>query len=76
MFSIKPYEPIDTLKPLAENLWIVDGPVIRMRYLWVASLPFPTRMTVIRLSAGGLWLHSPTELTEPLREAMAALGPV
>lgn len=69
------YLPIDTLKPVHENFWIVDGPVIRMAALGT-SLPFPTRMSVIRLRDGGLWCHSPTALTPQLKIALDALGPV
>ena len=47
-----------------------------MDYLLVFSLPFTTRMTVIRLPDGGLWLHSPTPLDDGLRAAIDALGPV
>lgn len=39
-------------------------------------MPFPTRMTVVRLPDGGLWLHSPTQLDESLVEQRAGLGPV
>ena len=70
------YEPINTLKPVADDVWIVDGPEISMGYLWLFSLPFTTRMTVIRLPDGGLWLHSPTPLDEGLRKEINALGPV
>lgn len=75
MFEIEPYTPANTLKPLADNIWIVDGPIIRMRWLWT-SLPFPTRMTVVRLANGALWIHSPTELVSSLRAEIDALGPV
>lgn len=34
------------------------------------------RMTVAKLSDGSLWVHSPVELDEPLREALGELGPV
>ncbi|MCB1480250.1 MAG: DUF4336 domain-containing protein [Rhodobiaceae bacterium] len=47
-----------------------------MDYLLVFSLPFTTRMTVIRLPDGGLWLHSPTPLDDGLRAEIDALGPV
>lgn len=75
MSCLKPYEPLNVLKPLAENVWIVDGPVIDMTYV-IGSLPFTTRMTVVRLADGGLWLHSPTPLTPELAAAIDALGPV
>ena len=59
------YPPLNTLKPVADAVWIVDGPMIRFDVLGL-RLPFPTRMTLIRL-AGGLFVHSPTPLT-PARE--------
>ncbi len=57
------YPPLDVLKPVAENVWIVDsGP------MHVAGLmPLPLRMTVIRLGSGEVLLHSPTRFTEALR---------
>lgn len=70
-----PYRPLDVPKPVAPGLWIVDGPEIRFAYLGL-SLPFPTRMTVVRLPDGGLWLHSPTRPGESLIEHLGALGPV
>ncbi len=72
---LAPYYPLNTLKPVAENVWIVDGPEIRMRY-FVGSMPFTTRMTVVRLADGSLWLHSPTALDEDLIRTLAALGPI
>lgn len=69
------YEPLNTLKPVGGNLWIVDGPVIRMSYLG-GSLPFPTRMVVVRLEGGDLFLWSPIGLSESLRSQIDALGPV
>ena len=69
------YEPINTLKPVGENLWVADGPIVRMAYLGT-SIPFPTRMAVARLANGGLFLWSPTEPDEGLRSEIDALGPV
>jgi hypothetical protein len=65
------YEPLLTLKPVAEEIWIVDGPAIRFY-----GMPFPTRMTVVRLASGALWLHSAVHLTEGLAAEVAALGQV
>ena len=39
-------------------------------------VPFTTRMTVVRLESGGLWLHSPIRPTPERRRAVDALGPV
>lgn len=64
------YEPLSTLKPVAEGvcdaIWIVDGPVVRMSFPLGLQVPFPTRTTVVRLSDGGLWVHSPGALPPSL----------
>ena len=65
------YPPLDVLKPVAENLWIVDsGPQEAM------GLSLPVRMTVIRLSNGDVWLHSPTRYNAELRREIETLGPI
>jgi hypothetical protein len=68
------YPPLDTPKPVADDIWIVDGPAIRFGLPW-PKMPFPTRMTVIR-TAGGLFVHSPTRLIPALKTAVDALGAV
>jgi hypothetical protein len=65
------YEPLYELKAIAPDIWVVDGSWIRFY-----GLPFPTRMTVIRLSNGDLWIHSPIESKEALISAITALGTV
>jgi hypothetical protein len=51
--------------------------------LWVATRPLPlvvgdigTRMTVVRLPDGGLFLHSPVRLDAETRQALDAIGSV
>ncbi len=66
------YPPLDTLKLVAENVWIVDGPLIRFGMPW-PKMSFPTRMTVVRL-AGGLFIHSPTELAPELKVEIECAG--
>lgn len=66
------YPPLNTLKPVAQDVWIVDGPVIRFGPRWL-QMPFPTRTTVIRLG-DALFVHSPTELTPGLKAEIAAIG--
>ncbi len=66
------YPPLNTLKPVARDLWIVDGPIIRFGAPW-PKMPFPTRMTVIRI-ADGLFVHSPTLPTPELKAEIAAIG--
>lgn len=46
------------------------------RGLSVAGIPITSRMTVVRLAGGGLWLHSPIRLDDDLRAELDALGPV
>ncbi|HEX8776753.1 MAG TPA: DUF4336 domain-containing protein [Rhodanobacter sp.] len=69
------YEPINTPKPVAAGLWIVDGPIVRMAALG-GSAPFTTRMVVARLADGGLWCHSPIAPDPALFAAIDALGRV
>ena len=64
------YPPLDVLKPVASDLWIVDsGPLS-------GSLPLPVRMTVVRLADGTVWLHSPTRFDEALARAIEGIGPI
>lgn len=65
------YDPIDTLKLVGPECWVVDGPAIRFY-----GMPFSTRMTVVRLADGAVWIHSPIRLTETLGATIRALGPV
>jgi len=69
------YEPINTLKPVDEGIWIVDGPIVQMA-MYGTRIPFTTRMTIVRLGSGGLWCHSPIELTPDLQAEIDSLGPV
>lgn len=69
------YSPLHTPKPFGADLWIVDGPEIGMRYMGL-TLPFPTRMTVIRLPDGELWIHSPIAWDDALAIRLAEIGRV
>ncbi|HEX8793199.1 MAG TPA: DUF4336 domain-containing protein, partial [Polyangiaceae bacterium] len=60
---------MSTLEPVGNDLWTIEGPVVR-----AYGLPFSTRMVVVRLAGGGLWLWSPIRLDEPVRRAVASLG--
>ncbi len=53
------------------DIWIADGPETQ-----TAGFPYPTRMALIRLADGGLFVWSPVALTPDLRAALATLGPV
>ncbi len=71
MPTLVTYPPLDVPKPVADGVWIVDSGPIR-----ALGLPLPIRMTVIRLEHGELLLHSPTRYSLPLRDALAACGPI
>jgi hypothetical protein len=65
------YPPLDTLKAVADNVWIVDSGPHRM-----LGLPMPVRMTVLRDGNGRLLLHSPTRYTPGLAAELAAIGEI
>ncbi|MFP6656326.1 MAG: DUF4336 domain-containing protein [Myxococcota bacterium] len=58
------------LTELASNLWVTERP------LHFGGLNIGTRMTVVRLAGGELFLHSPVLLDPELREELDGLGRV
>lgn len=58
------------LERLDEGLWVAAAPTTFL------GLHLGTRMTVVRLSGGGLLLHSVVPMTGPLRNEVEALGTV
>ena len=70
-----PYEP--QLRPVqwSAGIWTVDGPEVAYR-LSGMTIPCPTRMTVIRLADGSVWVHSPIACEPDLLAAIQAIGPV
>jgi hypothetical protein len=58
------------MRSWSDRVWIAEAP---LRFYGV---PFGTRMTVVRLAGGGLWVHSPLDPVPPLRTEIDALGPV
>jgi hypothetical protein len=59
------------LEQLGTDLWFADGGVVSFN-----GFDYPTRMGVVRLADGGLWLWSPVKPTEALKDEVRALGPV
>jgi len=59
------------LKPFGPDVWIADGPDAV-----VGGFHYPTRMAVIRLSDGRLFIWSPIQLTDILRAEVDTLGQV
>ena len=59
------------LQSIADDIWIADGPTVSFY-----GFPYPTRMAVIRLANGDLWVWSPAGLNPEVRAEVEALGPV
>jgi hypothetical protein len=66
-----PYPPLDTPKPIADGVYIVDSELPGLR-----GTIFPARMTIIRLPSGDLILYSPTRFTDGLHRELDRLGEV
>ncbi len=60
-----------TLASLGEGLFVVDGPTVRD-----LGIPFDTRMSVVQLHDGTLWVSSPVATSFEVLAAISALGPV
>lgn len=56
---------------IGKDIWIMDGEAVPF-----FTLPYTTRMTIVRLSNGQLWIHSPVRLTPELQCSVDALGNV
>ena len=59
-----------TFITFAPDIYIKEYPI---RY---AGCRFYSRMTIIKLSDGQLWIHSPCEITEEIKSEIQSLGPV
>jgi hypothetical protein len=59
------------VRALANNIWVFDGDTVPF-----FTLPFTTRMTVVRLANNSLWIHSPIALSDEVAEQVDALGEV
>jgi Domain of unknown function (DUF4336) len=59
------------LQAFAENIWIADGPQVRDM-----GLIFTTRMTIVKLSDGSLWVDSPVPVSFDTLKRITELGPV
>jgi len=61
----------EPLQQFGAEIWTADGPVASFY-----GFPYPTRMAVIRLSDGSLFVWSPVALSDSLRDSIDALGPI
>ena len=59
------------LVPFGQDLYLADGSTVSF-----FGIPYPTRMAVVRLATGKVWVWSPIALTKELAVAVEAIGPV
>ncbi|MFZ6814834.1 DUF4336 domain-containing protein [Undibacterium sp. Rencai35W] len=55
---------------LTDNIWHVQHAFV------VSGVPITSRMTIIRLTSGALWVHSPVPVDSTTKAQIDALGPV
>jgi hypothetical protein len=58
------------LEPVANDLWVASSPLVFLGF------HIGTRMTVVRMAGGELWVHSPIALVPSLRARVDSLGEV
>jgi hypothetical protein len=58
-------------QPVASDLWVLGHP-----FRMLGGIPLGTRSTIVRLSDGRLWLHSPGPLSPELRGWLEENGPL
>jgi Domain of unknown function (DUF4336) len=59
------------LETFGPSLYVADGPTVSF-----FGFPYPTRMAVVRLPDGNVWVWSPIALTPELADAVRGIGPV
>lgn len=59
------------LQEVDKDIWCLDGDRVSMY-----TIPFETRMTIVRQSNGEIWLHSPVAIRDDRVAAVGDLGPV
>jgi hypothetical protein len=64
-------DSMPVLHHFAEDIWLVDGPSVRAIFV-----PLPTRMIVVKLGDGSLWINSPVVVPRETLDEIVAIGPV
>lgn len=59
------------ISAFAENVWTVDGPSVRDM-----GVTFTTRMTIVKLRNGLLWVDSPVSVSSETLKRITELGPI
>lgn len=59
------------LREFIKGVWIGDGPPVR-----TFGFEFPSRMIVVKLADGSVWINSPVEANTAQMQSIAEIGPV
>jgi len=59
------------LNKISDNIWTVNGDAVPF-----FGMPYTTRMTLVKLKNGMLWVHSPLKISDKLLLEISALGEV
>ena len=59
------------LRKVGSEIWVYEGSEVDFY-----GFPFPTRMTVVRLTDRNLWIHSPEKINDELKDELSQLGTV
>jgi hypothetical protein len=62
---------VSGLRSFGENIWIAEGPLVRDMRAW-----FTTRMTIVKLNNGSVWIESPVPASPETLQSITELGPV
>ncbi len=72
-YSTKPYIRLilrGKMRQISENVWVQESS------MELVGLQLSLRMTVIKLGSGNLWVHSPTAISNKLKQEVDSLGKV
>jgi hypothetical protein len=62
---------MEEIRDFANDIWLVDGPIVRDM-----GVLFTTRMTIVKLSNGSIWISSPVSVSFDTLKRISELGDV
>ena len=62
---------MEEIREFANDIWLVEGPIVRDM-----GVLFTTRMMIVRLSNGSIWISSPVPVSFPTLKWISELGDV
>jgi hypothetical protein len=61
--------PASSLQDFGPSIWMVEGPTVDFY-----GCPYPTRMALVKLEEGTVWVWSPVKLTETIKKELKFQG--